>query len=111
VKGLRIIIIEWAIDKNIIRRHLLNNGQTYFFLFGRCVNADPAAVLAALLNFGSRKTLEAAVAALEIEIEPTFDAGRKTKLPVAALRPKTRAECDEFLGFVEFEDLVAIQLG
>jgi hypothetical protein len=32
-------------------------------LFGRCVNADPAAVLAVLLDFGSRKTLEAAVAA------------------------------------------------
>ena len=35
----------------------------YFFLFGRCVSADPAAVLAAGEDFGSRKTFAAADAA------------------------------------------------
>lgn len=34
-----------------------------YFLFGRCVRADAAAVFAAALDFGSRRTLEAAVAA------------------------------------------------
>lgn len=35
----------------------------YFFLFGRCVSADPAAVFAALEDFGFRKTFAAADAA------------------------------------------------
>lgn len=35
----------------------------YFFLFGRCVSADAAAVLASLEDFGSRRTLDAADAA------------------------------------------------
>jgi len=35
----------------------------YFFLFGRCVNADAAAVLAALLDLGFLRTLAAADAA------------------------------------------------
>lgn len=35
----------------------------HFFLFGRCVRADAAAVFAALLDFGSLRTLPAADAA------------------------------------------------
>lgn len=35
----------------------------YFFLFGRCVRADAAAVFAALLDLGLRSTLDAAEAA------------------------------------------------
>jgi hypothetical protein len=46
---------------------LLNSTETNyrfrFFLSGACVNADPAAVFAALLDFGLRRTLLAAVAA------------------------------------------------
>jgi hypothetical protein len=45
----------------------------YFFLpalFGRCVSAEPAAVLAALDALGLRKTLEAAVAAFLLVTSP-----------------------------------------
>ena len=35
----------------------------HFFLLGRCVRAEAAAVLAALLDLGLRNTFEAAVAA------------------------------------------------
>lgn len=35
----------------------------HLFLLGRCVKAEPAAVLAALLEFGFLKTLDAADAA------------------------------------------------
>ena len=45
----------------------LEFGQIHFFfdelLFGRCVNAEPAAVFAALLDLGSLRTLDAALAA------------------------------------------------
>lgn len=44
----------------------------YFFLFGRCVSADAAADLAALLDFGSRRTLEAAEAALALVTSEFF---------------------------------------
>ncbi len=37
--------------------------ECYFFLFGRCVSAEAAAVLAAALDFGLRSTLLAALAA------------------------------------------------
>jgi hypothetical protein len=38
--------------------------DTHFFLFGRCVSAEPAADFAALLALGFRSTLDAAEAAL-----------------------------------------------
>jgi hypothetical protein len=41
----------------------LEDGADYFFRSGRWVNAEPAAVFAALLALGSRNTLEAAEAA------------------------------------------------
>ena len=44
----------------------------YFFLFGRCVSADAAADFAALLDFGSRSTLEAAEAALALVTSEFF---------------------------------------
>lgn len=37
--------------------------EPHYFLLGRCVSADPAAVFAAMLDFGSRRTLDAAEAA------------------------------------------------
>jgi hypothetical protein len=43
--------------------------QNYFFLFGRCVNAEPAAVLDVLLVLPFLNVLEAAEAAL---FEVTF---------------------------------------
>ena len=44
--------------------HLLK--KNYFFLFGRCVSADAAAVLAALEDLGLLSTLDAADAALAL---------------------------------------------
>ena len=45
---------------------MINYTPIYFFgedLFGRCVKAEPAAVFAALLDFGLRSTFDAADAA------------------------------------------------
>jgi hypothetical protein len=39
---------------------------THHFLFGRCVSADAAAVFAALLELGFRRTFAAAVAAFAL---------------------------------------------
>lgn len=44
--------------------------RIYFFLLGRCVKADAAAVFAALLDFGFRSTLPAADAALLLVTSP-----------------------------------------
>ena len=43
---------------------------SYFFLLGRCVSAEPAALFAALLDLGSRRTFEAADAAFLLVTSP-----------------------------------------
>jgi hypothetical protein len=43
-----------------------------YFLFGRCVSADAAADFAAGLDFGSRNTCDAAVAAFALVTSPDF---------------------------------------
>ena len=65
--------------------------NSHFFLLGRCVSADPAAVLAALLAFELRSTLEAAVPAfllvlsfLAISISPPFQLSIQLELPIGA---------------------------
>jgi hypothetical protein len=44
--------------------------RNYRFLFGRCVSAEAAAVFAAALDFGSRSTLAAALAAFLLVTSP-----------------------------------------
>ena len=44
----------------------------YLFLLGRCVSADAAADLVALLDFGSRSTFDAAEAALALVTSEFF---------------------------------------
>ena len=58
------------------------NRSIYFFL-GRCESAEPAAVFAALLAFGSRSTLEAADAAL-LPVTTRFDF-RAIHIPLSGL--------------------------
>lgn len=55
-----------------MRQHLIGGerGHFFFVLLGRCVRADPAAVLAVLLALGSRRILEAADAARLLVTSP-----------------------------------------
>lgn len=51
-------LVLWLVKRSRAGVHF-----SYFFRLGRCVSADAAADLAALLDWGSRKTLDAAEAA------------------------------------------------
>ncbi|WP_186438718.1 hypothetical protein [Agrobacterium fabrum] len=57
-----------------------------YFLFGRCVSADPAALFAALLLLGSRRTFAAALAAFLL-VTSRF----ALRLAIAALPLELRA--------------------
>ena len=54
----------------------------YFFLFGRCVSADAAAVFAALLDLGFLKTFAAAEAARAL-VTSLFDLRAKLFHPLS----------------------------
>jgi hypothetical protein len=58
--------VVWKIDGRAAVLARLWADKPPYFLLGLCVSADAAALFAAALDFGSRKTFEAAVAAFAL---------------------------------------------